>query len=132
MKINVLIVTLFFPIFATAQVFEDDFSDGDFTNNPAWSGANSNFVIFNLNGNNVLRLNDNEAARSYLSTPSTGAEGNWEFFIRIDGSAPSASNFAEIYLMSEIADLSGTVNGYKVRIGQTGDDVFKLERVDMG
>ncbi len=115
-----------------AQNFEDDFSDGDFTDNPSWSGADSNFVIFDLDGNNVLRLNDNKAASSYLSTPSTNTVGEWEFFVRIDGTAPSNGNKAEIFLMSDIADLSGAVNGYAVRVGQTGDDVFKIVRLDAG
>lgn len=128
-------VTIFLCLVSTplfAQNFEDDFSDGDFTNNPAWSGADSNFVIFDLNGNNVLRLNDNEAAVSYLSTPSTSVVGEWEFFVKIDGSAPSNGNKVEIFLMSDIADLSGAVNGYAVRIGQTGDDMFKIVRLDAG
>ena len=115
-----------------AQNFEDGFSDGDFTTNPAWFGADSNFVIFDLDGNNVLRLSDNEASYSYLSTASSNVIGEWEFFVRIDGGAPSNSNRAEIYLMSDIADLDGAVNGYALRIGQTGNDVFTLVRVDAG
>ncbi len=114
------------------QVFEDDFSDGDFTDNPSWSGADSNFVIFDLDGNSVLRSNDNEAATSYLSTPSNGTEGYWEFFVRIDGSAPSNSNKAEIILSSDLADLSGAFNGYGIRIGETGDDFIRLIRYDSG
>lgn len=115
-----------------AQVFEDDFSDGDFSNNPAWSGADSNFVIFELDGNSVLRLNDNEAATSYLSTPSVGIEGFWEFFVRIDGTAPSGSNKAEVILISDQEDLSSNFNGYGVRIGETGDDLIRLVRFDGG
>ncbi|GAB5409791.1 MAG: hypothetical protein BalsKO_21560 [Balneolaceae bacterium] len=132
MRLFILIFLLLFPNAIWAQNFEDDFSDGDFTFNPSWSGADSNFVVYSLDGNNVLRLNDNEAASSYLSTPSINATGAWEFFIQIDGSAPSDGNKAEIFLMSDIADLSGAVNGYAIRVGQSGDDVFKLLRIDGG
>tara|TARA_R110000868_G_scaffold294140_1_gene554740 strand:+ start:107931 stop:112925 length:4995 start_codon:yes stop_codon:yes gene_type:complete len=132
MRLLITIILLILSGSAWAQNFEDDFSDGDFTSNPAWIGADSNFVIFDLNGNNVLRLNDNESASSYLSTPSSNVEGEWEFFVKIDGSSPSNGNRAEIFLMSDIADLSGAVNGYAVRIGQTGDDVFKIVRLDGG
>lgn len=132
MKVFLATLLLLFAHQVYAQNFEDDFSDGDFTNNPTWSGADSNFVIFDLDGNNVLRLNDNEASSSYLSTPSSNVVGEWEFFVRIDGGAPSNSNRAEIYLMSDAGDLSGAVNGYAIRIGQTGDDVFSLVRVDGG
>ncbi len=132
MKFLFTISFLLIPVSLSAQNFEDGFSDGDFTNNPSWSGTDSNFVIVDLDRNNVLRINDNEAASSYLSTPSTNTVGEWEFFVRIDGSAPSNNNRAEVFLMSDIADLSGAVNGYAVRIGQTGDDVFKIVRLDAG
>lgn len=132
MRSLISIFFLFLSGSVWAQNFEDDFSDGNFISNPVWSGADSNFVVFDLNGNNVLRLNDNESATSYLSTSSSNVEGSWEFFIRIDGNAPSNGNRAEVFLMSDISDLSAAVNGYAVRIGQTGDDVFNLIRVDAG
>ena len=60
-----------------AQIFEDGFSDGNFTTNPIWSGNDSSFIVSTLNGNALLRLNDNKASTSYLSTTSTGIEGYW-------------------------------------------------------
>ncbi len=117
---------------ATAQVFEDDFSDGDLTSNPMWTGDVSNFVVYNLNNNHVLRLNASESSTSYLSTPSSGIIGYWEFFIWIEGSAPSGSNKAEIILVSDQSDLTGLFNGYGIRIGETGDDFFRLIRYDAG
>ncbi len=134
MKLALFLLVCFLPFTGLSQTanFEDDFSDGDFTSDPIWSGADSNFVIFDLEGNNVLRLNDNESATSYLSTPSANTEGEWEFFIRIDGVTPSNGNKAEVFLMSDIADLTGAVNGYALRVGQTGDDVFKIVRLDAG
>lgn len=115
-----------------AQIFEDGFSDGNFTTNPTWSGNDSSFVVSILNGNAVLRLNNSEASTSYLSTPSTEIEGYWEFFIQMDGNAPSGSNKAEIILVSDNSDLSSNFNGYGVRVGETGDDFFRLVRYDSG
>ncbi len=132
MKFYCSIFLLLFSSSLYAQNFEDDFSDGDFTNNPAWSGADSNFVIFDLDGNNVLRLNADQAGSSYLSTSSTGIEGEWEFFIRLDFS-PSNNNFTRIFLMSDIADLSGLVNGYALRWGENlSGDVFRLFKITNG
>ena len=132
MRLGVIIIFLISPVWAFGQNFEDGFSDGDFTSNPAWSGTDSTFVIESLEGNNVLRLDADVAGVSYLSTPSANVTGEWDFFVRIDGSAPSGSNKAEIFLMSDIADLTGAVNGYAVRIGETGDDEFKIVRFDTG
>ena len=101
----VIILVLFLGGTVQAQVFEDGFSDGEFATNPVWSGADSNFVVFDLEGNSVLRINAAEAGTSYLSTSSSGIEGYWEFFVRIDGSKPSGSNKAEIILVSDQADL---------------------------
>lgn len=115
-----------------AQNFEDGFSDGDFTSNPTWGGNTSDFQIFDLDGNNMLRLDANEADISYLVTSSTNLIGFWEFFVQIDGTAPSGSNKAEIILMSDNANISSAFNGYGVRIGQTGDDVFHIVRYDAG
>ena len=50
----------------------------------------------------------------------------------MDGNAPSGSNKAEIILVSDNSDLSSTFNGYGVRVGETGDDFFRLVRYDSG
>jgi len=45
---------------AFAQVV-DNFSDGDFTNNPSWSGTTADFIV---NGSQQLQLNNTVAATS--------------------------------------------------------------------
>lgn len=132
MKFIVLIslVIIYNPL--KAQNFEDNFTDGDFTTNPSWSGDIESFIIFDLDGNNVIRLNGNEASTSYLSTPSSDVIGEWEFFVRIDGSTPSNNNKAEVFLMSDRAVLTDKVNGYMVSAGETGEDVFRIVRLDEG
>lgn len=132
MKFIALIALIIISNPLSAQNFEDDFADGDFTTNPSWSGDIENFTIFDLDGNNVIRLNGNEASTSYLSTFSGNVIGEWEFFVRIDGSAPSNNNKAEIFLMSDRAVLNDKVNGYMLRVGETGEDVFRIVRLDEG
>lgn len=133
MKVRVLLIMLFFSSgIVHAQNFEDGFEDGDFSENPAWSGTTTKFVVDEDNSNFLIRLNDTQADTAFLSTPSTEIVGFWEFFVQIDGSAPSNTNRAEIYLMSDRMDLNGAVNGYILRIGETGDDVFSVIRVDAG
>lgn len=114
---------------AQAQ-FTDDFSDGDFTNNPAWSGNDAMFTI----SSGQLRSNTGtlaSAANYYLSTPSTlAASAQWEFFVNLKF-ATSGANYVDVYLMSDVQDLSNPVNGYFVRIGETTDHVT-LNKMDAG
>jgi|APTNR8051073442_1049403.scaffolds.fasta_scaffold00001_784 hypothetical protein len=103
----------------TGQI-TDDFSDGDFTNNPGWSGDASKFVV----QSNQLRLMApavNDVA--YLSTPSTAINNaSWEFFVQLDFD-PSGSNYADVYLTSDNGALTESLTGYFVRIGNATDEV---------
>ena len=103
--------------------FTDNFSDGDFTNNPAWIGDIGNFEVDTAF---QLHLNDTVANVSFLSTESNAIEnGSWEFEVKMDFS-PSTSNFSKIYLVADEQNLSGNLNGYFVKIGGqsgSGDDV---------
>ena len=103
--------------------FTDDFSDGDFTNNPAWIGDIGNFEVDTVF---QLHLNDTITNVASLSTESKAIEnGSWEFEVKMDFS-PSTSNFSKIYLVSDEQNLSGNLNGYFVKIGGqsgSGDDV---------
>lgn len=105
--------------------FTDDFTDGDYTSNPAWSGDNALFVI----DANQLRSNSPGAATYYLSTPSTTAlDAQWEFTFDFQLST-SGVNFADVYLMADNADLNLVSNGYFVRIGGTPDEISLYEVV---
>src|SRR5579859_6084043 len=111
-KIN----TIIFPILLagiTTVCFgqvSDDFSDGDFTVNPAWSGSTSQFMI---NASRQLQLNSTIAGVSYLSTPFTATaldQYEWHFYAK-QSFAPSGSNYGRVYLVSDQADLSQALNG---------------------
>ena len=112
--------------------FEDGFEDGDFTNSPAWNGETGDFAVVEDEPNFLLQLDATGTSPSYLSTPSSNVEGYWEFYIEFRGFEPSGSNQAEIFLMSDNANLEGAVNGYAIQVGETGDDLFRLVRYDNG
>ncbi|MEP5365391.1 MAG: lamin tail domain-containing protein [Reichenbachiella sp.] len=101
-----------------AQV-NDDFSDGDFSDNPEWDGDG---VDFDASGFN-LHLNAAAAGESYLSTSQTElGETIWEFLVDLDFNV-TTSNHAFFYLVSDQSDLSGSLNGYFISIGSTNDEI---------
>ena len=100
--------------------FTDNFSDGNFTANPTWTGSNSAFAV--ASGQLHLQA-PAEPGEKYLSTNSQAIEeAQWEFFVRLDFN-PSSNNLAKIYLVSDQSNLLNPLNGYFVRIGGTEDEV---------
>jgi hypothetical protein len=102
--------------------FTDNFNDGDFTNNPAWSGNTADWIVnpsFQLQSNNTV-VNSN----FYLSTASTLATiAQWEFWCQITFN-PSSANFIDVYLTASASDITqSSVTGYYVRIGNTNDEI---------
>ncbi len=120
-----LLFLLLFPIISVAQL-TDDFSDGDFTNNPAWSGDASEFIV---NASQQLQLNSAGAATSYLSVGNNSpslANTTWQFYIHLNFS-PSSSNYSRVYLVSDQSNLEGSLNGYYLQFGETGsNDAIEL------
>ena len=115
-----LTVLLFVVSRLSSAQFSDDFSDGDFTANPVWSGMTANFEVDAMNQLHLLApaLDDT----SYLSVATTNIVTTWDFLARMDFN-PSSSNLARVYLVSDNADLSGSLNGYFVQVGNTSDEI---------
>lgn len=107
-------------LFNYAQV-SDNFTDGDFTMNPSWTGDGVNFEI---DLNNQLHLNAPAVTDTmYLVTSNTMVDNTeWTFLLNFDFN-PSSSNLARIYLMSDQSNLKQSLNGYFVQVGGTEDEV---------
>jgi hypothetical protein len=124
---QLLFLLLFCSSVASAQV-TDNFSDGDFTSAPTWSGDAAEFIV---NAGMQLQLNNTIASASYLSTPSPASSLNnteWHFYIR-QNFAPSGSNYGRVYLASDNANLESPLNGYYVQFGEAGSlDAVELFR----
>lgn len=120
-------VTGIFTQQALGQVSED-FSDGEFTSNPAWSGSSAHFTV---NALHQLQLMNTAAGTSYLSVPfsfSSSQNVQWEFFVK-QTFAGSASNFGRVYLASSQQDLTTPLNGYYLQFGEAGsNDAIELFR----
>jgi len=115
-------------IASNAQTTEN-FNDGDFANNPVWSGNTSDFIV-----NSALQLQSNNTVLNsnyFLSTPNILAtNAQWEMYMQITFN-PSSANYIDAWLTSSASDLTLNNTGYFVRIGNT-DDEISLYRKDAG
>ncbi len=123
---------LILSICAQAQL-QDDFADGNFTSNPAWSGSTSEFLV---DGTFALQSNGDTTSLSnreiYLSTPSSSiVSTQWEFYVNPKVST-SSNNRMDVYLTSSDAVLNGNNTGYFVRIGGTPDEVALFRKDGLG
>ena len=121
------LLLLLLPLSLFAQV-TDDFSDGDFTQNPTWSGATNQYIV---NSNKQLQLNAEGEGTAYLSLPITEYESmEWQFWIR-EAFAPSGNNYSDVWLSADNADLQNVTQGYFLRFGEAGShDAIELFRKD--
>lgn len=130
MRSRPILTTLAISLLTAAQAqFADDFSDGDLSTSPTWTGNDALFTVVDDGGNQRLRSNSAGAANYFLSTASSlVADVQWEFFVDLRF-ATSGANYVDVYLMSDMADLSGAVNGYFLRCGGTADrlELFSSE-----
>ena len=119
MKNLSVFLAIFIPIFCFSQVNET-FLDGNFINNPIWSGSTSNFYV-----NSAFQLQSKAitASTSYLFTPSEAFDdATWECWVRINY-LTSPYNYASIILTADRNEISSGYNGYYVQIGGANDEV---------
>ena len=118
-----VIFLIYCPIYA--QVI-DDFSDGNFSINPAWEGTVNDYIV---NNSSELQLNNSVAATSYLSLPhglTSLEKKEWHLTTRQEFS-PSGNNFARIYLTAAAPDLASDPDGMYLQLGEPGSaDAVRL------
>ena len=124
------VVTLVAAPPAAAQL-ADDFSDGDFTRDPAWTGTADRWTIAPLDGDPALQtagLADTDTL--FLATPSTISRGTWRLRFAFRDVNLSTFNGARIFLTADAADLTGPVHGYYLQLGTNNTDEIRLYRLD--
>jgi len=113
----------------TSAQLADDFSDGDFINDPVWEGSSNDFLV---NESNQLQLDAVEPGESTLFTQVSYPDSvRWSGYALFDF-APSNNNNGAIYLAIDNQDLT-LANGYILRLGENGsDDAIRFVRLDEG
>lgn len=107
-----------------AQV-RDDFSDGNFTNNPVWTGDTE---CFEINTSGQLHLNTTGIDTSIMVTRNSSIiDTEWSFWMKLSFNT-SANNYARIYLTSDTSSLLSAINGYFVQAGGGDDSVFIMKQ----
>ncbi len=127
-----------------AQIVED-FSDGNFTTNPTWSGDDSLYKISTYSSSTWslqprLQLNATQAGTTHLrfSAPIANIDSTeWRFWTRLSlSSGTSTTNNARVYLTSDSANLMGPLNGYFVMFGDdassTSDNISLWRQTGTG
>jgi len=131
---KLLLGLLLLPLGLASQSLTDDFSDGDFTSNPSWTGDQAQYTI---NANNELAINDlgNTGNSSLYLGANMQDSTVWEFLIKtnLTTSGPSGSNKVRVYLQIDQADVSANLNGYYLEFGESGsNDALELYRITNG
>ncbi len=131
MKKIIILFGIFSNLFVFSQVQEswsDNFTDGNFTDNPTWVGADS---VYNVESN-ILKLAANVNGTYCLATPSkVSVDAQWEFkinFIHL----PNNTNFISVYLMSDMSNFENATKGYYLRFGHSstsGTNEVKLHKI---
>lgn len=114
------------PVFSQLS---DNFSDGNFTVNPTWTGANSVDATtgFIVNGSNRLQTNIPSGGSgtrfAYLSTPITlnlaTTNYEWNFEVQLTFTTPNpanSTNRAKIALLADQNNISSSFNGYFIEV----------------
>ncbi len=126
MKYSLCFWLIFSALGASAQVSEQ-FTDSNFTQNPTWTGDDT---LWTVNAKKQLQtLNTGKAATATLRTPSTMAlNTTWELYLQTNlASNASTSNQTRVYLISDVANIKGSLKGYYIGIGETGaNDSYDL------
>ncbi len=108
----------------------DDFSDGNFISEPAWSGDIQSFTVNNYF---QLQLDDDEAGDASLFTPEQLSDTmEWRAWVRLAFS-PSANNNARFYLAAVPNDTASKPDGIFIQLGEGGsNDAVRLMMQENG
>jgi hypothetical protein len=130
---RLFLLPVLLPLCIFAQVTED-FSDGDFTSNPSWTG---DIIHFKLSTSSAVPAAQRPALQ--LDAPGAGASAlavaqhfggdlEWKFWVKQSFNS-SSGNYARVYLFSDQSDLDAPLYGYFLQTGGA-DDSIRFYRQD--
>ncbi len=103
----------------------DDFSDGNFTRNPKWTGDTTHFEI---NSSRQLHLYSSGSDTSILFTRNSRIlNTEWSFLIKLSFNT-SSNNHARIYLTADTGGVVLPMNGYYLQAGGSDDSICIMKQ----
>jgi len=125
---QILCLCWLFPSILTGQ-FQDNFSDGNLTDDPTWQGDITNFKVNDIG---QLQLETEGAGESSLFIPISITEDfTWKMDVALDF-APSNNNRVQVFFFITDEDPS-VANGYYFDYGENlAEDNLKFYRLDAG
>ena len=114
---NYFLVPLLLFFGSVHSQINEDFTDGDFINNPIWVGTNTDFIVNTLE---QLQVNNTFGDTSYLTTPhglTTLDNKEWRFLVK-QSFSPSSSNYGRVFLSADNSNLTLVQNGYYLQFGE--------------
>ena len=128
----------YLDVYSASATSEEDFTDGDFTSTPAWTGSTGNYgVLINATlpggtaSTDASFLGSNESVgSSALLMPSTETS-EWKFSWGSSSFSGSNTNHFGVVLMSDaaISSIDDAFNGYYLRVGvNSNPDPIELWR----
>lgn len=115
---------------------EEDFTDGDFTADPVWSGSTGNYAVLNANPSGAATTDgfflasNASVGNSALYTASEQVR-EWKFSWASTSFSPATGNHFGVVLMADapFTAITDAFNGYYLRIGvDGGTDLVELWR----
>lgn len=129
----IILITLCVSFFTSNAQLVENFSDGELSQNPTWTGDIDEFIVdassqLQSNGDTISTTN----REIYIATPSTAlSNAQWEFFVN-PKVGTSSNNRMDVFLSSNSDILTGDNQGYFVRIGGTPDEVALFRKDGIG
>ena len=112
------------PFTLAAQV-KDDFTDGNFSSDPAWSGDTS---VFTVNSLHQLQLSSSGTDTSCLVTRGVDLpEMEWNVWVKMSFNT-SLNNYSRVYLASDSRVLGEALNGVYIQLGGSGDSIILFKQ----
>lgn len=115
-----LLITALFWGLASGQVTEQ-FSDGDYTQNPIWFGSGSQWAVDSLQLRSSATGANQRFFISTFSSPDTTLQLTVDVTLTFN---PSSLNYVDVFVLSTDTNLLSTTSaGYFIRLGGTDDEI---------